>query len=123
MNLSEMSKDERSLLLYIESCATDYAGLVHAQRINDDDRKTLARWNKDGFISYSRLSFASIEKLGPANRGNTSLVRLSEDAWKLAHEERRARNLRMSSKEPYCSLITTKTKNSNFVSAEGVQAE
>jgi len=114
--LEEMTKDERSLLLYIESVSVDYAGLVHSQRINDEDREILKRWDEEGFISYSRISWDSIQTL--IDKHHTSLVSLSEDAWRLAHEERRARNLRMISKPPYCNLITTKSKNADFVIAE-----
>jgi len=115
VKLEELSKDERNLLLYIETCAVDYGGLVHSQRINGDDREILKRWNESGFVSFSRITFASIQLLH--DKHNTDLVRLSEEAWKLAHEERRARNVRMSSKSPYCDLITTKTKNAAFVEA------
>jgi len=113
MLLSEMTYDERNLLLYLESVSVDYGGLVHSQRINDDDRKVLKNWDEQGFISYSRLTLPSIGTLH--DKHNTSLVYLSEEAWSLAHEERRARNLRMRSKPPICNLITTKTKRAEFV--------
>lgn len=112
-SLDEMTRDERSLLLYIETCAVDYGGLVNSLRINQVDREILKRWDADGFISFSRITFKSLELLQDKNC--TNLVRLSEDAWKLAHEERRARNVRMSNKSPYKDLITTKTKNLKFL--------
>lgn len=108
MLLSEMNYDERNLLLYIETCAVDNGGLVHYRRINDADRKILKRWNEEGFISFKRIKNLNLELLRDKNY--TDLVRLSEEAWKLAHEERRARSVRMSNKSPYCDLITTKTK-------------
>lgn len=116
MKLSEMTKDERSLLLYIETCAVDNGGLVHCQKINTEDREILKRWDKDGFVSFSRITFKSLELL--VNKHCTDLVRLSEDAWILAHEERRTRAARMSAKSPYCDLITTKTKRADFIEAE-----
>lgn len=112
MKLDDLSKDERNLLLYIETCAVDYGGLVHSQRVNEDDREILKRWNESGFVSFSRITFASMQLLN--DKCNTDLVRLSEDAWKLAHEERRARSVRMSSKSPYRDLITTIVKNAIF---------
>jgi hypothetical protein len=118
MLLSEMSKDERNLLLYIESVSVDYGGLVHSQRINDDDLEILKRWDEQGFVSYSRLTWDSVQSLH--DKHNTNLVYLSEEAWKLAHEERRERNMRMRSRKPICDLVTTKTKNANFVEAEVV---
>ena len=115
--LLEMTKDERNLLLYIESVSVDYGGLVHSQRINDEDREILKRWDEENFISYSRITWDCIQEF-IYDKHNTSLVRLSEDAWKLAHEERRARNLRMMSRPPISMLITTKTKRADFVMAE-----
>jgi hypothetical protein len=113
MLLNEMNCDERSLLLYIETCAVDNGGLVHSQRINEADREILKRWNDEGFISFSRITFKSLQLL--KDKHYTDLARLSEEAWKLAHEERRARSVRMSNKSPYCDLITTKTKRAEFV--------
>lgn len=113
--LDGMTKSERSLLLYIESVSVDYAGLVHNQRINADDRIILKRWHDEGFIFFSRIQWDSIQTLH--DKHNTDLVRLSETAWKLAHEERRARAIRMMSKEPYCSLKTTHTLNAEWKEA------
>jgi RecB family endonuclease NucS len=113
MNLEEMSKDERSLLLYIETCVVDYAGLIHSLKINEDDRTLLKKWDESGFISWSRITFKSLQLLSDKHR--STLVRLSEEAWTLAHQERRNRALRMTSQKPYCDLITTKTKNAVFV--------
>jgi hypothetical protein len=106
MKLSEMSKDERSNLLYIECCAVDQGGLVDARKINDEDLEILRSWDAKGFITFSRISFDSLQLLVDKNK--SYLVTLSEGAWKLAHEERRARSKRMASKSPYCNLVTTK---------------
>ena len=108
--IEHMTKDELSLLIYLECCAVDYGGLVHCQRINDEEQEILIRWDKMGFISYSRITYKSLQMLHDKN--NTSLIRLSPRAWRLAHQERKNRFLRMSSKSPYCDLITTKTKKS-----------
>lgn len=101
-----MSKDERSLLLYIETVAVDNGGLIDNRKINDVDRKILKKWNDEEFIYWSRITWESLQKL--VNHYTSTLVRLSKDAWKLAHEERIERSMRMSSKAPYCDLITTK---------------
>ncbi len=113
--LEEMTVEERSLLLYVETCAVDYGGLVHCQRINEADREILKRWDSEGFLSFSRITFKSLGIL--KDKHHTDLVRLSEEAWALAHEERRARSARMSNKSPYKDLITTKTKRANMVEA------
>jgi hypothetical protein len=116
MKLNEMTTEERSLLLYIETCSVDYGGLVNYQHINDDDRKILKQWDEGGFISFSRITFDSLQLLKDKN--NSNLVHLSEEAWNLAHKERRARSARMSKKSPYRDLITTKTKNASFAEME-----
>lgn len=86
-SLADMTKEERSLLLYLETRAVDHGGLVTTPQMNADDFAILDRWNESGFMEFGRLTRASIEKLC----GSTHWVRLSETAWKLAHEERRAR--------------------------------
>lgn len=86
-SLADMTKDERSLLLYLETRAVDHGGLVTTPQMNADDFAILDRWKESGFMQFGRLTVASIEKL----RGATHWVRLSEAAWKLAHEARRAR--------------------------------
>ena len=116
MELNELTKDERSLLLYVETCAVDNGGLIHSLRVNDADREILKRWDKDGFVSYSRVTFKSLQLLNDKNHSN--IVRLSDSAWKLAHEERRARSIRVSGKSPYCDLITVKTGLSDWVESE-----
>lgn len=109
MLLSEMSKDERSLLLYLESVSVDSGGLVNCRLINDADRDTLKMWDEQGFISYSRLTWDSLKSM--LDKNNRGLVVLSEEAWRLAHGERRARNARLCAKPPVCNLVTTKMAN------------
>lgn len=116
MKLNEMTKGERSLLIYIESVCVDYGGIVHSQRVNEEDVEILKRWDKEGFISYSHLTWNSIQTL--ADKHCTSLVRLSAEAWLLAQEERRARFLRISSKLPICNLITTTNRRMPNTSKE-----
>lgn len=86
-----MTKDERSLLLYLETRAVDHGGLVTTPQMNADDFAIVERWKASGFLEFERLTWASIQKL----RGSTHWVRLSEAAWNLAHEERRARHERL----------------------------
>lgn len=90
-----MTKDERSLLLYLETCAVDLAGRVHSEKMNDEDRAILTRWTKDGFVTHGRIIAADI------NRNGSLWVQLSEAAWEAAHKERRARAARMWEKRKY----------------------
>lgn len=98
-SLKNMSKDERSLLLFLETRAVDYGGRVNAKHMNDDDFKIAERWTKEGFISFGRIKFKHI------NSDGANSVNLSEEAWKLAHEERKERFKRLWLKRTW---ITTK---------------
>lgn len=96
MELENMSKDERSLLLFFECSAVDYGGLLQGARMNADDHTIVKRWNESGFVMYGRISSQDINS--PAAGGQfpcTHWVVLSDKAWNLAHEERRARQQRM----------------------------
>ena len=99
MKLETMTKDERSLLLFLETRAVDYGGRVLTVHMNSDDVDIAKRWTKDGFLSFGRRKMEDIEGdvSTPSHRA-THLVELSDDAWAIAHEERRARNVRMSNR-------------------------
>lgn len=82
MNLSHA---EASLLLYLETCMVDNRGRVDQLRLNDEDRATIDLWNGSGFISFGRIVAKDVSPRG------SSWVTLSDEAWLLAHEHRRAR--------------------------------
>lgn len=90
MKLNEMTKDERSLLLFFESACTEYGGKLNPRHMNEDDNIIKDKWVKSEFIKYGRMNFADT-KIG----NNTHWVKLSDEAWKLAHEERIARFKRL----------------------------
>ena len=83
--LSDLSKVERSLLLYLESRAVDYSGRVNAVQMNAEERAILARWADDGHIMYGRIVAKDHNDQG------MEWVRLSPDFILLAQEERRER--------------------------------
>lgn len=93
MKLDDMDRDEKSLLLYLETRAVDYGGRVDTLHMNREDMAIAKRWNKDGFLKFGRIKFHDITR-----KGTTHWCELSEEAWDLAHQERRARYLRISSK-------------------------
>lgn len=85
------TKDEKSLLLYLESRAVDYGGAVDSSHMNAEDFQLARRWNDSGFIRFGRIYSKDVT-------GNlTNWVILSDEAWAEAHAERRARNARMQS--------------------------
>lgn len=83
------TRDEKSLLLYFETQATDYGGTLESVRMNADDFALAKRWREAGFIQFGRIAFNDIKRHSGVARDHW--VVLSEEAWKLAHAERRAR--------------------------------
>lgn len=98
MNLSDMTKDERSLLLYLETRAVDHAGLVDHRQMNDEDREIAKKWSEIGFIQYGRVAYYTITK-----ETETDWVKLSDAAFELAHQERKARSERLWEKRSWMS--------------------
>ena len=99
-SLDEMDKDERSLLLFLETQATDYGGLVDARHMNDEDMRIVEQWVEDGFVEFGRVCFEDVERLS-GRRNVTNWVYLSAEAWGLAHSERHARAKRMWDKRTW----------------------
>ncbi len=87
-----MERNERSLLLYLETCAVDQHGRMDARRLNADDFAILDRWKSEGFIEYGRVCSADHRKNVAVGAGDGTLwARLSGPAWIIAHDERKAR--------------------------------
>lgn len=92
MKLEELTKDERNLLLYLECRCTDDGGAVDPRHMNEQDFETAEKWNREEFIKFGRISSGFISS------HRTHWVQFSDEAWELAHEERRARAARMFEK-------------------------
>lgn len=93
--LSEMTKDERSQLLFLETCAVDHGGLVDSRHMNTSDFSLTEQWSKDGFISFGRITFSDMEKYSKHSYKASHWVSFSDEAWNLAHQERKNRSKRM----------------------------
>lgn len=89
MAMADLTKEEKSLLLYFETQATDYGGTLEAARMNETDMAIARRWNESGFVQFGRIAIADIREHGGVHR--THWCVLSEEAWTAAHAERRAR--------------------------------
>lgn len=100
-----MTKNELSLLLFLETRAVDHGGLVDQKHMNDDDRAILEMWTKDGFVESGRVCYADV-KISRTHQC-TTWVKLSDNAFEAAHAERRARADRMWKNRSY---LTTKEK-------------
>lgn len=85
--LAELTKEERSLLLFFETNAVDHGGALNTQHMNEADLCIAARWVIEGFIRFGRIAARSL----PLGGGRTHYVELSPEAVMLAQEERRAR--------------------------------
>ncbi len=96
-SLRTMTKDQRSLLLYLETCATDHGGTVDTRHMNAEDMLQAREWSDLGLITFGRRGSEFFTTLPPAKQRSHRVV-LSDSAWELAHEERRARNTRMRTK-------------------------
>lgn len=91
MKIENMSKDERGLLLYFECQAVDYGGKIDSRRMNGTDFEIAKEWDSTGFVRFGRIAAHDIAH----NFDHWSV--LSEEAWTEAHQERRARNVRVES--------------------------
>jgi len=84
-----MTKSEKSLLLFLETCCVDSRGLIKGERMNDEDHITAERWDKICFIQFGRVSARDLHK------GFTHWCTLSDTAWSMAWKLRRERFERM----------------------------
>jgi len=92
MKLEEMTKDERSLILFLETQAVDHGGIVDVAHMNGDDFEIAERWTGTGFAKVGRIAFEFIPKHpSMGRRAPTHWVHLSDEAFAMAHEERKAR--------------------------------
>jgi hypothetical protein len=99
--LETMTKDERSLLLFLEACAVDKWGKIDARHMNKLDLGIAERWDKEKFIGFGRIAYKFINTDKAAFGIATHWCKLSDEAWKLAHEERKARGIRIWNKRDW----------------------
>lgn len=93
----ELTKDEKSLLLFMETQAVDYGGKLQGVRMNADDLVIAKRWNESGFVRFGRIAARDIKQTA-ADLPRTHWCVLSDEAWAVAHTERRARCQRLMDK-------------------------
>lgn len=86
---SGLTKLQQGLLLYIECRCVDHYGTIDGRNINDEEREQLEKWAEEKFIVYQRIGSHWV------SRGFGTCVKLSEEAWRLAHMIRRERGARM----------------------------
>lgn len=97
----EFTRDERRLLLYLETRIVDHSGRVNAAHMNRDDFEIVKRWDSEGFVGFGRIASED------CNSDGAHWVSFSDDAWETAHKERRARGDRLMASRRY---MTTEEK-------------
>lgn len=97
----ELTKNQRTLLLYLETRLVDHGGRVAGEHMNAEDAEQAKAWNESGYIGYGRIASEH------CNRYGALWVTFSDQAWEDAHRERRARAERLLKKRTY---VTTAEK-------------
>ncbi len=95
MTTKKLSRDELSLLLFLETCAVDKCGAVDGRHMNKKDFETARKWNQQCFLEFGRVlsNHTRIDR--------THWCRLLGRSMEAAHHERAARAERMWAKRPY----------------------
>lgn len=91
MNLTPetITRDQRSILMYAETCAVDHGGLLEGIRMNTADLSALKELAEAGILTYGRIPG---KLLGTFRvRQATHWCDLTDAGWTLAHGLRRAR--------------------------------
>lgn len=96
IDITTLTKVERSIILYAESCSVEYGGLLEGMRMNEHDLVALRKFEEAGILSFGRCPAALLEPLSAYGRKPTHWITLTDDAWNLAHALRRQRAARGS---------------------------
>lgn len=83
-----ISRDQRSLLMYAETCAVDHGGLLEGSKMNAADLAALSTLADGGILTFGRIPGRLV---GTFRRPITHWCDLTEAGWALAHQLRRAR--------------------------------
>ncbi len=89
------TRDQKSLILFLETRVVDYAGRVRIAHMSPDDSIQAKVWAKAGFIGFGRIVHQDI------NRDGTHWVTFTDEAWDAAHRERQAKGKRTRQKRSY----------------------
>lgn len=114
MELEKMTKEEKSLLLYLENRCFEFAGAVHGKQLTNPDRDIIKKWETEGFIKFGGMAQECLEDDRTSKRGNYWCM-LSEDAWKMAHSLRMARSKAgWSNRQWVAGIEKTNAQRMNF---------
>ena len=93
MKIEDLTKDEKSLLLYFETREVDFNCLVEEQKMSKTDFKIAKRWHREGIIAFKAMPVNIILNGIPKSLG-THYVLLTEELRAIAHQLRNARALK-----------------------------
>lgn len=98
IDITTLSRDEASLLLYAETCLVDHGGLLTGDRMNAADLAALGKFKAAGILDFGRIPARLLGSL-PTAPGTklTHWVTFHDEAWDAAHALRRARADRRNS--------------------------
>jgi len=88
--IEKMSKDEKDLLMHLETRAVDYGGRVVMTHMNGTDVTIIKRWAKKGFIGFGRIRFEDTKAFS-----STHWCEFTAESWKVVHQLRLARAKRV----------------------------
>lgn len=89
--IQTLTKDQRSIIVYAESCLVDRGGLLEARKMNKEDFDNLHMYEREGFLSHGRIPFSVMQSLEGRDWSPTHWITFKDKAWELAHALRRFR--------------------------------
>lgn len=104
MQLSDLDKNQRSLLCYAETACVDQGGLLEGVRMNVHDHVALDLFKAARLLDFGRIpGRVLIDRPGGVpGKSYTHWVRLSPEGWTLAWE---CRLLRSKQLGPYAQAV------------------
>lgn len=85
----DLTRTERSILLYAETTMVDYGGLLEGPRMNADDHAALDRLQAAGMLTWGRVPGRLLGHF--IGRNITHWVEFTDAGWTLAQQTRRYR--------------------------------
>lgn len=119
MTPEQMTKDERTCLLYLETCAVDYGGLVQGARMNKADHDACERFAELGLATLYRVP----SRLFTTQSGQVQnhFVIMTDAGFALAHKLRRQRSERMQKQGTPFAVIEALVEKGKIETVPAVQ--
>lgn len=80
-----LSRDEESILLYLETRAVDHCGRINSTQMNDKDWENMKAMKDEGFIDFGRICHEDAAPGRRTSEGGAHWVTFSDEAFALAH--------------------------------------